>query len=150
MEYDIPETENRHTFSMTTHGFDAKPGDTIFGHLALMDWGLEKYRLYANDKVVPILKKQQGFMDEIVLVSDVEANRVGALSFWKTREDAERYQLVQFKSVHETVRHVLEVEPTFGRSRFIPRRDIRLQLERPKGRVKQPRPRVEAGPMWLA
>jgi hypothetical protein len=30
---------------MTTHGFDAKPGDTIFGHMALMDWGLEKYRL---------------------------------------------------------------------------------------------------------
>ena len=45
MEYDIPDTGNWHTFSMTTHGFDAKPGDTIFGHLALMDWGLEKYRL---------------------------------------------------------------------------------------------------------
>jgi hypothetical protein len=30
---------------MTTHNFDAKPGDTIFGHMALMDWGLEKYRL---------------------------------------------------------------------------------------------------------
>jgi len=45
MEFDIPDTSNWHTFSMTTHGFDAKPGDTIFGHLALMDWGLEKYRL---------------------------------------------------------------------------------------------------------
>jgi hypothetical protein len=45
MEYDIPDTDNWHTFSMTTHGFDARPGDTIFGHLALMDWGLEKYRL---------------------------------------------------------------------------------------------------------
>jgi hypothetical protein len=45
MEYDIPDTGNWHTFSMTTHEFDAKPGDTIFGHLALMDWGLEKYRL---------------------------------------------------------------------------------------------------------
>jgi hypothetical protein len=45
MEYDIPDTDNWHTFSMMTHNFDAKPGDTIFGHLALMDWGLEKYRL---------------------------------------------------------------------------------------------------------
>jgi hypothetical protein len=44
MEYDIPDTGNWHTISMTTHGFDAKPGDTIFGHMALMDWGLEKYR----------------------------------------------------------------------------------------------------------
>jgi hypothetical protein len=45
MEFDIPDTSNWHTFSMTTHGFDANPGDTIFAHLALMDWGLEKYRL---------------------------------------------------------------------------------------------------------
>ncbi len=45
MEYDIPDTDNWHTISMTTHNFDAKPGDTIFGHMALMDWGLEKYRL---------------------------------------------------------------------------------------------------------
>src|SRR6266480_891053 len=45
MEYDIPDTNNWHTFSMTTRSFDARPGDTILGHLALMDWGLEKYRL---------------------------------------------------------------------------------------------------------
>jgi len=45
MEYDIPDTTNWHTISMTTHGFAVQPGDTIFGHMALMDWGLEKYRL---------------------------------------------------------------------------------------------------------
>jgi len=45
MEYDIPDTTNWHVISMTTHGFDAKPGDTVFGHMALMDWGLEKYRV---------------------------------------------------------------------------------------------------------
>ena len=45
MEYDIPDTTNWHVISMTTHGFDARPGDTVFGHMALMDWGLEKYRV---------------------------------------------------------------------------------------------------------
>ncbi len=45
MEYDIPDTDSWHTFTLTTHHFDAKPGDTVFGHMALMDWGLEKYRL---------------------------------------------------------------------------------------------------------
>ena len=45
MEYDIADTTNWHVISMTTHGFDAKPGDTVFGHMALMDWGLEKYRV---------------------------------------------------------------------------------------------------------
>jgi hypothetical protein len=29
MEFDIPDTSNWRTFSMTTHGFDASPGDTI-------------------------------------------------------------------------------------------------------------------------
>jgi len=29
-----------------------------------------------TDKVLPILKKQKGFVDETVLVSDKEANRV--------------------------------------------------------------------------
>src|SRR3954447_2911538 len=45
MEYDIPDTTNWHVISMTSHGFDARPGDTVFAHMALMDWGLEKYRV---------------------------------------------------------------------------------------------------------
>ena len=45
MEFDIPDTINWHTISMTTHDFDAKPGDRVYGQLALMDWGFEKYRV---------------------------------------------------------------------------------------------------------
>ena len=43
MEFDIPDTANWHTISMTTHDFDAEPGDRVFGQLALMDWGIGKY-----------------------------------------------------------------------------------------------------------
>lgn len=45
MEYDIPDTTNWHIISMTTKNFDAKPGDTVYAQLALMDWGFEKYRV---------------------------------------------------------------------------------------------------------
>lgn len=45
MEFDIPDSENWHTISMTTRDFDARPGDTVNGQMALMDWGLEKYRV---------------------------------------------------------------------------------------------------------
>src|SRR3954466_7650854 len=45
MEYDIADTTDWHVISMTSHGFDARPGDTVFAHMALMDWGLEKYRV---------------------------------------------------------------------------------------------------------
>src|SRR5258708_31199983 len=43
-----------------------------------------------QEKVLPILKKQSGFVDETVLTSDMESNRVLALSFWKKNGDAER------------------------------------------------------------
>ena len=45
MEFDIPDTVNWHTISMTTRDFETRPGDSINAHLALMDWGLEKYRV---------------------------------------------------------------------------------------------------------
>ncbi len=45
MEYDLADTNRWHTISMTTHNLDAGPGDTVYAQLALMDWGLEKYRV---------------------------------------------------------------------------------------------------------
>jgi heme-degrading monooxygenase HmoA len=65
-----------------------------------------------NEKAVPILKKQRGFVDEIVLVSSAESDRVLALSFWKKKEDAEQYQREQYQKIHDTLRHLLQTEPT--------------------------------------
>jgi heme-degrading monooxygenase HmoA len=64
-----------------------------------------------NDKVLPILKKQKGFVDEMVFVSDKEDNRVLALSFWNTREDAEQYHRTDYPKVQEAIRPHLEAEP---------------------------------------
>jgi len=64
-----------------------------------------------NDKVLPILKKQAGFVDETLLVSDTEPNRVLAISFWNTKEDAERYQQEQYPTIHEMIRPHLDADP---------------------------------------
>jgi heme-degrading monooxygenase HmoA len=64
-----------------------------------------------NDKILPILKKQKGFVDETVFVSDEENNRVVALGFWNTKEDAEQYHRAEYQNVHEKIRHLLESEP---------------------------------------
>jgi heme-degrading monooxygenase HmoA len=64
-----------------------------------------------NEKVVPILKKQRGFIDETVLISDTEPTRVLGLSFWNNKEDAERYHQEQFPKIHELMKHLLETEP---------------------------------------
>jgi len=45
MEFDIPDTSTWHTISMTTQRFDAVPGDSVYGQLALMDWGMERYHV---------------------------------------------------------------------------------------------------------
>ena len=64
-----------------------------------------------NEKGMPILKKQNGFVDEIILNAEAEPDRVLALSFWKTKEDAERYHREQYKNIHESLRHLLQTEP---------------------------------------
>ena len=64
-----------------------------------------------NEKAIPILKKQRGFADEVVLVSSGEPDRVLALSFWNKKEDAEEYQREQYQKIHDTVLDLLEAEP---------------------------------------
>jgi hypothetical protein len=55
MEFDIPDTEQWHTISMTTRDFDTRPGDTLIAHMALMDWGLAKYRVDVDHISVEII-----------------------------------------------------------------------------------------------
>jgi len=66
---------------------------------------------FINERVLPILKKQTGFVDETVLVSDSDPDRVLAISFWNAKEDAARYQKEQYPAVQEMIRHLLEAEP---------------------------------------
>jgi heme-degrading monooxygenase HmoA len=65
----------------------------------------------ANDKVVPILKKQRGFVDEMLLISDAEPDRLLGISFWNSKEDAEQYHREQFPKIHDSVRHLLDTAP---------------------------------------
>jgi hypothetical protein len=45
MEFDISDTAGWHTISMTARDFETRIGDTVACQLALMDWGLQKYRI---------------------------------------------------------------------------------------------------------
>src|SRR5436309_15681573 len=64
-----------------------------------------------NEKVLPILKKQRGFVDETVLISDTEPTGVLGLSFWNSKEDAEGYHQEQYPKIPEMLKQLLETEP---------------------------------------
>jgi heme-degrading monooxygenase HmoA len=64
-----------------------------------------------NEKVLPILKNQPGFLDEITLVSDEDPNRILAISFWKTKEHAENYHRDQFNRVTDSISNLIEGTP---------------------------------------
>lgn len=64
-----------------------------------------------NEKVMPILKSQTGFLDEITLISDEDPNRILAISFWKAKEHAETYKRDQFDKVREIINNLTEGTP---------------------------------------
>jgi heme-degrading monooxygenase HmoA len=64
-----------------------------------------------SDKVITLLKSQPGFVDEITLISDQDPDEITAVSFWKTREDAERYQSETFPKVNDLIRNHVDGTP---------------------------------------
>ncbi len=64
-----------------------------------------------TERVLPILKKQPGFVDEITLVSNTDPDRMLALSFWETEENAQRYHKEQFTKINEIVAPYLQTGP---------------------------------------
>jgi heme-degrading monooxygenase HmoA len=64
-----------------------------------------------NERVIALLKNQPGFVDEIVLISDQNPERVLALSFWQSKEDADKYNRETFPKVNEILRGQIEGPP---------------------------------------
>ena len=65
-----------------------------------------------RSEVIPTLQKQSGFVDFIELGSEHERERVLCISFWNTREDAERYQREQYNKIVDVVRPLVKRDPT--------------------------------------
>ena len=62
-----------------------------------------------ND-VIPVLRKQKGFKDEITLVAP-ERNEAVAISFWDRKEDAEAYNREKYPEILKNLSKVVEGTP---------------------------------------
>ncbi len=71
---------------------------------------LEFTRTLENE-VIPVMRKQKGFRDEITLVAP-ERNEAVAISFWDRKEDAEA--LINTRDIYE--RHIFAFTGRINRS----------------------------------
>lgn len=116
MEFDIPDAEGWHTISMTTRDFDARPGDTLIAHMALMDWGRSKYRVdvdYVEVGIVdlasaspdrgtavpyhPPLPDPEGFRHAVTVAHDATIDLENGsvnLDDWSVREGSREVRLL--------------------------------------------------------
>jgi len=60
-----------------------------------------------EEKVIPLLRKQKGFLDELTLISQT-GKEIYAYSFWESSEDAERYNQSTFRDVTDLLGGLIE------------------------------------------
>jgi heme-degrading monooxygenase HmoA len=58
-------------------------------------------------EIIPLLRKQRGFLDELTLISQ-SGREVYAYSFWESTADAEKYEQAAFPQVTAILADVVE------------------------------------------
>jgi heme-degrading monooxygenase HmoA len=74
----------------------------------------EFHKLFRNE-VLPILKKQDGFKDELLLVQD---QHVLAISVWNDMDSARKYESVTYPQLDKALRPVMSGKPTVETFKF--------------------------------
>jgi heme-degrading monooxygenase HmoA len=69
----------------------------------------EEFHTLFRNEVLPVLKKQDGFKDELLLVND---QHVLAISVWDDMDSARRYESTTYPQVDRTLRPVMSGKPT--------------------------------------
>jgi len=64
-----------------------------------------------ENEILPLLRKQHGFRDEIVFVAPGSGTELVAISLWDTKEDAEAYHRGSYTDVVKALAKVVEGTP---------------------------------------
>jgi len=71
---------------------------------------MKEFTQTLENEVIPVLRKQKGFKDEITLVAPERKDAV-AISFWDKKEDAEAYNREKYPEVLKTLSKVVDGTP---------------------------------------
>ena len=63
-----------------------------------------------ENEIIPLLRKQKGFQDEITLVAPGGLEAIG-ISFWDQKENAEAYNRTTYPEVQKALAKVVEGTP---------------------------------------
>jgi hypothetical protein len=63
-----------------------------------------------SSHILPLLKKQDGFVDEFLLMEE-GAEKPCGLCFWKSKQQAERYRRDVFPKLSQSLEHLLDGTP---------------------------------------
>ena len=72
-----------------------------------------------DNEVLPILRKQTGFRDEITFSTTPTGTDVIAISLWNTKEQAEAYNATGYPEVLKSLNRVLDGAPRVRASELI-------------------------------
>ena len=64
-------------------------------------------------KILPLLRKQKGFRDEITFIAPDRSEAI-AISFWDTKEAAQAYNESAYPEVLKTLTNLVEGTPRLG------------------------------------
>ena len=64
-----------------------------------------------RNEVLSTLQKQPGFVDLIALESEEESERLLSISFWSTKQDAERYRREEYPRILEMLKPLIKRDP---------------------------------------
>ncbi len=73
----------------------------------------EEFIRVVKHEVLPILKKQHGFLDVLPLFPEMTHEKMVMISLWVEKKDAERYHKEWFPRVEEIVKPFLATPITF-------------------------------------
>ena len=71
---------------------------------------VKEFTRILESEVIPLLRKQKGFTDEITLVAP-ERNEAVGISFWEKKENAEAYNREKYPEILKTLSRVVDGTP---------------------------------------